>query len=128
MAGAYDELAEYAERLGFTVEVSDELTGQVNGDCSHMLHRIRVRAGLAPAQSTKTLAHEIAHAILHAGDIESREQAELEAKSTAVTRDLATRFWTECPRFAPGHSRFPPERTLVAVPPTVLPSGPAATS
>ncbi len=70
-------------RLGFLVEVSDEMPGEVNGDCSHMLRRIRVRAGLSPAQSTKTLAHEIAHAILHGGDIGGREQAELEAESTA---------------------------------------------
>ena len=75
MAGAYEDLAAYAGRLGFSVEVSDDLPGQVNGDCTRTLHRIRVRAGLSPAQSTKTLAHEIAHAILHGGDIESRERA-----------------------------------------------------
>ncbi len=83
VAGAYEDLAAYAGRLGFSVEVSDDLTGQVNGDCTHTLHRIRVRAGLSPAQSTKTLAHEMAHAILHGGDIESRERAELEAESVA---------------------------------------------
>jgi hypothetical protein len=83
VAGAYEDLAAYAYRLGFSVEVSDELTGQVNGDCTHAVRRIRVRAGLSPAQSTKTLAHEIAHAILHGGDIESRERAELEAESVA---------------------------------------------
>src|SRR5437879_2419409 len=83
VAGTYDELVAYAGRLGFSVEVSDELTGQVNGDCTHTLHRIRVRAGLSPAQSTKTLAHEIAHAILHGEDIESRERAEPEAESVA---------------------------------------------
>jgi hypothetical protein len=83
VAGAYQDLAAYADRLGFTVEVSEELPGEVIGDCTHLMHRIRVRAGLSPAQSTKTLAHEIAYAVLHRGSIESREQAELEAESTA---------------------------------------------
>lgn len=83
VSGAYDELVTYAEGLGFQVEVSADLSGQVNGDCNHMLERIRVREGLSPAQSTKTLAHEIAHAILHGGNVECREQAELEAESVA---------------------------------------------
>lgn len=83
VVGAYDDLSRYAARLGFTVESSGQLPGKVNGDCSHALHKIRVRAGQSPAQSIKTLAHEIAHAILHGGAIESREQAELEAESVA---------------------------------------------
>jgi hypothetical protein len=83
VAGAYESLAAYALRLDFHVEISDELPGQINGDCSHTLNRIRIRGGLSSAQSTKTLAHEIAHAILHGGAVESRERAELEAESVA---------------------------------------------
>src|SRR5262249_4735 len=81
--GAWDELTGFAQRLEFTVQISDHLPGETNGDCAHLLQRIRVREGLSPAQSTKTLAHEIAHAIMHEGTIESRERAELEAESVA---------------------------------------------
>jgi hypothetical protein len=83
VAGAYEDLAAYAGRLGFSVEFSNDLPGQVNGDCTSTLHRIRVRAGLSLAQSTKTLAHEIAHAILDDREIDSRERAQVEAESVA---------------------------------------------
>src|SRR5439155_16495252 len=46
------------------------------------LRRIRVEVRNAPAQRVKTLAHEIAHAILHEG-FTDRALAELEAESTA---------------------------------------------
>jgi hypothetical protein len=32
--GAYDELAAFAQGLGFLVEVSNELPGETNGDCT----------------------------------------------------------------------------------------------
>lgn len=80
---AYSELTTYAEGLGFGVEVG-ELPGETNGLCNRLTHTITVREGLAPAQQTKTLAHEIAHAILHGSDFEGpRAQAELEAESVA---------------------------------------------
>ena len=71
--------------LGYSVEVS-ELPGERNGDCTFELKRIRVREGLEPAQSVKTLAHELAHAILHSeADCTgvTRSVAELEAESVA---------------------------------------------
>ncbi|MBA2641842.1 MAG: ImmA/IrrE family metallo-endopeptidase [Actinobacteria bacterium] len=80
---AYDELTTYAEGLGFRVEVG-ELPGETNGLCDHSTHTITFRVGLAPAQQTKTLAHEIAHAILHGSGFEGPQaQAELEAESVA---------------------------------------------
>jgi antirestriction protein ArdC len=78
-------LAKVAATLGYSVEVS-ELPGQRNGDCTFELKRIRVREGLEPAQSVKTLAHELAHAILHSeADCtgQTRAVAELEAESVA---------------------------------------------
>lgn len=77
-----------AQSLGFSVEMAD-LPGSVNGDCSHTEHRIRIRIGNSPIQQVKTLAHEIAHAILHE-DYSNRALAELEAESTAfvVCRSL----------------------------------------
>jgi len=80
---AYDELTTYAEGLGFRVEVG-ELPGETNGLCDHTTRTITVREGLAPAQQTKTLTHEIAHAMLHGLDFEApRAQKELEAESVA---------------------------------------------
>src|SRR4029077_21024295 len=78
--------------LGYSVEAS-ELPGERNGDCTFELKRIRVREGLEPAQSVKTLAHELAHAILHSeADCSglTRAAAELEAESVAfvVCNDL----------------------------------------
>ena len=57
-----------------------------NGDCTFELRRIRVRVGLQPAQAVKTLAHELAHAILHSeADCTgpTKAVAELEAESVA---------------------------------------------
>ena len=80
---AYDELITYAQGLGFSVKVG-ELPGETNGLCDHLNKTITLREGLAAAQQTKTLTHEIAHAILHGPDVEaSRSQKELEAESTA---------------------------------------------
>jgi IrrE N-terminal-like domain len=78
-------LVKVAATLGYSVEVS-ELPGERNGDCTFDLNRIRVREGLEPAQSVKTLAHELAHATLH-GEADctslTRSAAELEAESVA---------------------------------------------
>jgi antirestriction protein ArdC len=80
-AGYYGELVAVANSIGFTVEDA-ELAGSTNGDCSHELRRIRVEVTNSPIQRVKTLAHEIAHAILHEM-FEDRAIAELEAESTA---------------------------------------------
>ena len=74
-------LTEVADSLGFSVE-SLELADGVNGDCSFELHRIRIERRNAPAQRVKTLAHELAHALLHRA-APDRRLAELEAESTA---------------------------------------------
>jgi len=80
-AGHYAQLLSVAQSLGFTV-VDHEFDGSTNGDCNHAEHRIRVEVRNTPAQRVKTLAHEIAHALLHE-KFESRALAELEAESVA---------------------------------------------
>jgi hypothetical protein len=78
-------LVKVAATLGYSVDVS-KLPGERNGDCTFELKRIRVREGLELAQSVKTLAHELAHAILHSeADCSgpTRSVAELEAESVA---------------------------------------------
>jgi hypothetical protein len=78
-----DRQLQLASDLGFTVEFL-ELRGERHGDCSHVLRRIRIDRRLAPAQLTKTLCHELAHAILHGeGFSGNRPLAELEAESVA---------------------------------------------
>lgn len=79
--GHYASLLGVAHTAGFTVE-DHEFDGSTNGDCSHNEQRIRVESRNTPAQRVKTLAHEIAHALLHE-TVESRALAELEAESTA---------------------------------------------
>jgi antirestriction protein ArdC len=80
-AGHYATLLSVAHSIGFTVE-GHEFDGCTNGDCTPSEHRIRVETRNTPAQQVKTLAHEIAHALLHE-TYESRTLAELEAESTA---------------------------------------------
>jgi hypothetical protein len=77
-----------AERLGFRVDTA-ELPGRTNGDCNHGLRRIRIESRNHPVQRVKTLAHELAHAVLHE-NVADPALAELEAESTAflVCRSL----------------------------------------
>jgi antirestriction protein ArdC len=79
--GAYVRLVEVARSLGYTVE-EDYLPGERNGQCSFAERRITVEVSNAEAQQVKTLAHEIAHAMLHEG-FTDRALAELEAESVA---------------------------------------------
>jgi len=81
---AFLRLMKVAAGIGYSVEFA-EFSDDRNGDCTPGEQRIRVRQGLAPAQCVKTLAHELAHAILHSDENchSSRPLAELEAESTA---------------------------------------------
>jgi antirestriction protein ArdC len=81
--GLYTRLLPVAASIGFTVE-EDYLDAGSNGDCDHRTCRIRIEARNDPRQQVKTLAHELAHAILHGDSYQgSRELAELEAESVA---------------------------------------------
>jgi hypothetical protein len=78
---AFARLLPVAASLGFTVEHSDDFSDARNGDCDHRQWRIRIRDGLTSAQRVKTLAHELAHAILHGDGFDGTR--ELEAESVA---------------------------------------------
>lgn len=80
-AACFDALRRRAECLSYSVELA-ELPSTTNGDCTYALRRIRIECRNHPAQQVKTLAHELAHALLHEG-VTDRALAELEAESTA---------------------------------------------
>jgi antirestriction protein ArdC len=86
--GVYTQLVTVAKAIGYSVE-EDYLNGSVNGDCAFDLKRIRVEVRNDEIQQVKTLAHELAHAMLHE-DFRDRSLAELEAESVAfiVTASL----------------------------------------
>jgi antirestriction protein ArdC len=79
----YTELRDVAHGLNFTVE-EDFLPDGVNGDCNHALRRIRIELRNGQSHQVKTLAHELAHAILHEDRTGlARDRCELEAESVA---------------------------------------------
>jgi hypothetical protein len=79
--GWFSALAEVASALDFEVERTELATG-VYGDCTYVTRRIRIATTASPAQAVKTLAHELAHALLHE-NTDDRPLAELEAESVA---------------------------------------------
>lgn len=84
----FEALVGRARDLGYSVRCA-ELPAGTNGDCAFASRRIRVESRNRPAQQVKTLAHELAHALLHEVTAD-RALAELEAESTAyvVCRSL----------------------------------------
>jgi len=80
-ADAFDRLAQVAQGLGYSVERQE--LGTANGDCNFTLRRIRVSNEVSDVQAVKTLAHELAHAVLHENAVVDRASAELEAESVA---------------------------------------------
>ncbi|MBR4456388.1 MAG: ImmA/IrrE family metallo-endopeptidase [Solobacterium sp.] len=86
-------VAEYSDFLSQLIQVSPvpvhfhSLTGNVHGFYRPSDETISIREGMSQLQTIKTLAHEIAHALLHnrqcGGDLLSRRQKEIEAESIA---------------------------------------------
>jgi hypothetical protein len=77
----YGRLLRVAAKIGYSVELT-RLPDERNGDCNFNERRIRIRSANDPAHQAKTLAHEVAHAVLHVGS-DDRALAELEAESVA---------------------------------------------
>ena len=68
--------------LGYRVSYVD--TGYADGMCQPQLKWITVQQRLSPADRASVLAHEICHAVAHAGDTTtSRAQKELQAEGAA---------------------------------------------
>jgi len=89
--GLYERLCAVAGSIGYTVE-KVSLDGGINGRCHYREPRIEIEVRNDARQQVKTLAHELAHAILHGDDRTAitRERAELEAEAVAyiVCADL----------------------------------------
>lgn len=85
-AGLWEMLADQVQAAGFSLDRGE--CGGANGVTDHLNRTVRVRADVSPAQATKTLAHELAHVMLH-GPPEPpalprpRDVAEVEAESVA---------------------------------------------
>src|SRR5207302_3022950 len=80
----WDSLATQVASAGFTVERGD--CGGANGVTDYSTKTVTVRADVEPAQAVKTLAHELAHVLLHDGSGYGkgcRGRAEVEAESVA---------------------------------------------
>jgi hypothetical protein len=84
-AGLWDALTSQVVGEGFTLERA-ELPGTANGTTDFGTRTVTVRVGLSAAQAAKTLAHELAHVLIHNGTEYSagcRGRAEVEAESVA---------------------------------------------
>lgn len=87
-ADLIERLQATAFELGYKVEFTDRLEHSgANGECDFSQKTIRIHPELAGAQTVKTFAHELAHAVLHSGWTTgmTRELRELEAESVAYT-------------------------------------------
>jgi antirestriction protein ArdC len=83
--GAFEALKAIAESKGFTVTTGPTLPA--NGYTSFGELKVVIGEHLAPAAATKTMAHELAHVLLHGpGQVDyydNRDRCEVEAESTA---------------------------------------------
>jgi antirestriction protein ArdC len=84
VAGLWDGLAAQVKAAGYTLERGDCFGA--NGRTDHSVRTVRVRDDVSDAQAAKTLAHELAHVLLHPDTTEyfrCRGRSEVEAESVA---------------------------------------------
>ena len=86
----FARLASLASDIGYFIAYEEFPQQGKNGEANFATKTNTLRAGLDGAQFVKTLAHEIAHCLLHSELTTPREIAELEAESVAylVCADL----------------------------------------
>jgi DNA primase len=84
-SGLWDALAAQVEARGFTLDRGP--CGSANGLTDFGARSVRVRADVSTAQAAKTLAHELAHVLLHGPKevryFACRGRCEVEAESVA---------------------------------------------
>jgi hypothetical protein len=89
----WDGLARQVKAAGFTLELGD--CGGANGATRFDVRTVRVRDDVSDAQACKTLAHELAHVMLHDGAIGCRGMVEVEAESVAFIVSAASGLSTD---------------------------------
>ena len=96
----WDRLEQFLEESGYRLLRGD--TGSANAKTSFVTRTVVVRTGLAPAQAAKSLAHEVAHTVLHDGteyERGCRGVAEIEAESVAYLVCAAAAMATDAYSF-----------------------------
>jgi antirestriction protein ArdC len=90
--GLWESLADVVAAEGFTLERGD--CGRANGYTDPKSKTVRVRADVSDAQAVKTLAHELAHVLLHCDPAYNYGQcqgaAEVEAESISYVVSAAS--------------------------------------
>ena len=84
VGGLWDALGAQVKAAGYTLERGNCLGA--NGRTDHSVRTVRVRDDVSDAQATKTLAHELAHVLLHPDTSDyfrCRGRSEVEAESVA---------------------------------------------
>ena len=82
--GLWEALAAQVAAQGYSLERGD--CGGANGCTDHNARTVRVREDVSDAQATRTLAHELAHVLMHpstAAYFQCRGRCEVEAESVA---------------------------------------------
>jgi antirestriction protein ArdC len=85
-ASMWDDLAACVEAAGFALEFVEDIdpSGATNGQTSFLSHVVQIAtAKRDPASRARTLAHELAHCLLHGDLTTPRAIAEVEAESVA---------------------------------------------
>ncbi|MFE7844536.1 ArdC-like ssDNA-binding domain-containing protein [Microbacterium sp. NPDC057407] len=88
--GLWDGLASLVRSYGYSLRTvaSDHELGGANGMIDYLARDVAVRGDMDPAARTKTLAHELAHVMLHGPDnpdaVHHRGIGEVEAESVAL--------------------------------------------
>jgi hypothetical protein len=92
--GLWDQLASQVNAAGYTLDRGP--CGSANGYADHERRHVRVRDDVSSAQAAKTLAHELAHVLLHQPDSPPRERrlGEIEAESVAYVVAAGARMPT----------------------------------
>jgi hypothetical protein len=88
--GLWDGLASLVREYGYTLRIvgSDRDLGGANGMTDYLTRSVAIRGDIDPAARAKTLAHELAHVMLHGPDnadaVFHRGIGEVEAESVAL--------------------------------------------
>src|SRR5262249_32862821 len=98
--GLYGRLAGQVAAAGFELLREAPSLPGANGETVWRYRIVRVRDDADPAQATKTLAHELAHVLMHCADAasmpaEPRSMREVEAESVAYIVCQAAGLTTE---------------------------------